>query len=94
MLYELAFNDVLLFICMGMVTGWLVGEFRQGQGYGLVGNAFIGIFGALFGGFLFDHFELMRLHEFGFPAFVQTAFSAFIGAAVLLFCLDHLGMKT
>jgi len=94
MLYELAYNDVLLFICIGIVTGWVVGEFRQGEGYGLLGNAVIGVMGALVGGFLIDRFELMRLHELGFPLFVQTTASAIIGSAVLLFCLDRLGVKT
>jgi len=83
-----------MFVCIGIVAGWVVGEMRRGEGYGLLGNACIGILGALLGGYLLERFELFNLVQFGFPVVVQTVISAVIGAGLLLFCLDRLGMKT
>jgi len=45
-------------------------------------------------GYLLERFELFNLVQFGFPVVVQTVISAVIGAGLLLFCLDRLGMKT
>ena len=87
-------NDILFFVCIGIVTGWIVGELRQGQGYGLFGNAFIGVIGSIVGGFLFEYFNMTTMVSLGFPVFIQTAISAVVGAGLLLFVLDRLGMRT
>ena len=94
MLFGFQMTDFLMFVCIGVLAGWIVGELRQGEGYGLFGNAIIGILCALFGGFLFEHYEVVNLVNIGFPPVMQTALSAVVGAGILLFCLDRLGMKT
>jgi uncharacterized membrane protein YeaQ/YmgE (transglycosylase-associated protein family) len=45
--------DLLWFIVVGLVAGWLAGQFMRGGGYGLVGNIIVGVLGAVVGGFLF-----------------------------------------
>ncbi|MBD3675538.1 MAG: GlsB/YeaQ/YmgE family stress response membrane protein [Planctomycetaceae bacterium] len=94
MLHQMASNNYLLFVCIGIIAGWIVGEFRQGEGYGIAGNAVIGILGAIVGGFMSEYLDLMQSIEVNFPLVVQPAVSAIIGSGVLLFCLDRLGVKT
>ena len=45
--------DLLWFIVVGLVAGWLAGQFMRGGGYGLVGNIIVGVLGVVVGGFLF-----------------------------------------
>ena len=45
--------DLLYFIVVGLVAGWLAGQFMRGGGYGLVGNIIVGMLGAVVGGYLF-----------------------------------------
>ena len=42
---------ILSWIVLGLVAGWLAGQFMQG-GYGLVGDVVLGIVGAIVGGFI------------------------------------------
>jgi uncharacterized membrane protein YeaQ/YmgE (transglycosylase-associated protein family) len=94
MLFDNEMTNLLMFVCIGLLAGLIVGELRQGEGYGLLGNAIIGFLGALLGGFLFKRFEIVDLVNIGFPPVMQTALSAVVGAGVLLFLLDRLGLKT
>lgn len=43
---------LLQFLAVGLIAGWILGQIRRGQGYGLIGNLAIGSIGALIGGFL------------------------------------------
>lgn len=45
--------DLLWFLLIGLVAGWLSGLIMKGGGFGLVGDLVIGVIGALLGGFLF-----------------------------------------
>jgi uncharacterized membrane protein YeaQ/YmgE (transglycosylase-associated protein family) len=42
---------ILSWIILGLVAGWLAGQFMQG-GYGLAGDVVLGIVGAIVGGFM------------------------------------------
>ncbi|MBK7779852.1 MAG: GlsB/YeaQ/YmgE family stress response membrane protein [Ardenticatenia bacterium] len=44
--------DLISWIVVGLIAGWLAGQVMKGGGYGLVGDIVIGIIGALFGGWL------------------------------------------
>lgn len=44
---------MLWFLLIGLIAGFLAGQFMQGSGYGFVGNIIIGVIGSYFGGFLF-----------------------------------------
>ena len=45
--------EILYFLVIGAVAGWLAGQLMKGRGFGLVGNMVIGVLGAVVGGFLF-----------------------------------------
>ncbi|MEW8690556.1 MAG: GlsB/YeaQ/YmgE family stress response membrane protein [Candidatus Thiodiazotropha endolucinida] len=50
--------SVLAFLMVGMAAGWLAGVVMKGHGHGLLGNLFLGILGALIGGYLFEFFAV------------------------------------
>ena len=45
--------DVLWFVLVGLIAGWLAGQLVKGGGYGLIGDIVVGIVGAVIGGYLF-----------------------------------------
>jgi uncharacterized membrane protein YeaQ/YmgE (transglycosylase-associated protein family) len=45
-------RDLLWFIVVGLVAGWLAGQLMKGGGYGLIGNLVVGVLGAVLGGLL------------------------------------------
>jgi uncharacterized membrane protein YeaQ/YmgE (transglycosylase-associated protein family) len=72
--------DLLWFIVVGLVAGWLAGQVMKGGGYGFLGNLVLGVLGAMLGGFLF--------RSFGASAgtgLLGAIVVATIGAVVLLF---------
>ena len=45
--------DLLWFLLIGLVAGWLAGQIMDGGGFGVVGDLIVGVIGALLGGWLF-----------------------------------------
>jgi uncharacterized membrane protein YeaQ/YmgE (transglycosylase-associated protein family) len=45
--------NVLWFLLVGVIAGWLAGVLVKGGGFGLIGDLVVGIIGALIGGLLF-----------------------------------------
>ena len=41
-------------ILIGMIAGWLAEQFMTGKGFGVIGDIFVGVIGALIGGILFE----------------------------------------
>jgi uncharacterized membrane protein YeaQ/YmgE (transglycosylase-associated protein family) len=82
----------------GLIAGWVVGELRKGEGFGLVGNLFVGIIGAFVGGLVFHGLHLdqamHRMFPMELPSVVEPVLYAFVGAMLLLFFLDRIGLKT
>jgi uncharacterized membrane protein YeaQ/YmgE (transglycosylase-associated protein family) len=54
--------ELVWFILIGLCAGWLAGQLTKGSGFGLVGNAVVGVIGALLGGFAF---RLVGLAAYG-----------------------------
>jgi uncharacterized membrane protein YeaQ/YmgE (transglycosylase-associated protein family) len=46
--------NVLWFLLVGVIAGWLAGVLVKGGGFGLIGDLVVGIIGALIGGLLFS----------------------------------------
>jgi uncharacterized membrane protein YeaQ/YmgE (transglycosylase-associated protein family) len=46
--------NVLWFLLVGVIAGWLAGVLVKGGGFGVVGDLVVGIIGALIGGLLFS----------------------------------------
>jgi uncharacterized membrane protein YeaQ/YmgE (transglycosylase-associated protein family) len=75
--------DIVWFLIIGIVAGWLAGKIMRGGGFGLIGDLVVGVIGALLGGFLFG---LLGLSANGL---IGSLVTATVGAVVLLF-LIHL----
>ncbi len=75
--------DIVWFLIIGIVAGWLAGKIMRGGGFGLIGDLVVGVIGALLGGFLFG---LLGLSANGL---IGSLVTATVGAIVLLF-LIHL----
>jgi uncharacterized membrane protein YeaQ/YmgE (transglycosylase-associated protein family) len=45
--------EIIIFLLIGAVAGWLAGLVVRGYGFGLIGNIVVGIVGAVIAGWLF-----------------------------------------
>src|SRR5712692_7526947 len=75
---NLSLSNVLWWLFVGLIAGFLASRVMRGGGYGLIGDIVVGIIGALIGGFLAD---LLGLGSFGL---LGSIIVAFIGACILL----------
>jgi uncharacterized membrane protein YeaQ/YmgE (transglycosylase-associated protein family) len=82
-------GGLLMWLIVGLIAGWLAGQFMKGGGYGLVGDIVVGIIGAFVGGLLFG--VLMPGASVGF---VGSIVVAFIGAIVLIGLLRALSGRS
>ena len=55
--------DILAWIVVGLIAGFLAGQVMRGGGYGIVGDMIIGIVGAVLGGFLAARSEHPKCSE-------------------------------
>ena len=76
----MAVGDVLLFLLIGAIAGWLAGLLLRGRGFGLIANVLIGVVGAFLARFTFEQMGL-ALED----TFLATLFAALIGAMALVF---------
>lgn len=74
--------DIVWFLIIGGIAGWIAGEIVRGDGFGIVGNIVVGIVGAVLGGMLFN---LLDITAYGL---LGSLVMAVIGAVVLLFILN------
>ena len=74
--------EILIFIVVGAVAGWLAGLVVRGRGFGLIGDIVIGIIGALLASW-----RLPRLGIYLGPGIIYQIIEAFIGAVILLIIL-------
>ena len=78
-------GGLLMWLIVGLIAGWLAGQFMRGGGFGLIGDIVVGIIGAFLGGLLFG--VLMPGSSVGF---VGSIVVAFIGAILLIAVLRAL----
>jgi uncharacterized membrane protein YeaQ/YmgE (transglycosylase-associated protein family) len=71
---------ILTWIVLGLVAGWLAGQFMRG-GYGLVGDIVLGIVGAIIGGYV-GGLILGQDLVTGFN--LESVVVAFLGAVALI----------
>ena len=50
--------NVIFWLIIGALAGWIAGNLMRGGGFGLVGNIVVGIVGALVGGWVFGLWAL------------------------------------
>ena len=76
-------SNILVWIVVGGIAGWLAGMVVRGTGLGIIGDIIVGIVGAFLGGFLLT---VLLPGTFGFTGFnLGSVVIAFIGAVILLF---------
>ena len=83
---HLSDQGLLIILVVGVIAGWLAGKIVKGHGFGLVGDAVLGIVGALIGDWLLHRLGL----HFG-AGIIGLVINATIGAIVLLLALRLLG---
>jgi uncharacterized membrane protein YeaQ/YmgE (transglycosylase-associated protein family) len=74
--------EILIFIIVGGVAGWLAGLVVRGRGFGLIGDIVVGIIGALLASWLLPYLHV----SFG-AGIIGQIIEAFIGAVILLIIL-------
>src|SRR5436305_8373278 len=74
----LSLSNVIWWLVVGLIAGFLASRVMRGGGYGVVGDIVVGLIGALIGGFLAG---LLGLGQFGL---IGSIIVAFIGACILI----------
>ena len=71
--------EIIWFILIGLVAGWLAGQITKGSGFGIIGDIVLGVLGAFLGGLLFNLLQLP------WGGLVGRLIVATIGAVLLIF---------
>jgi uncharacterized membrane protein YeaQ/YmgE (transglycosylase-associated protein family) len=79
---QVARENLVAVIAVGVIAGWLVGHFVKGIGFGIFGDLAVGIAGAFAGGWLLPE---LKIHH-GPTAIVDAT----IGALLFLFAIGIL----
>jgi uncharacterized membrane protein YeaQ/YmgE (transglycosylase-associated protein family) len=72
-------GGLIAWLVVGLVAGWLAGQFMKGGGYGLIGDIIVGIVGAFIGGFIFS--LVLPGSSVGI---IGSIVVAFVGAVILI----------
>lgn len=83
---HLSNERMIVILAVGALVGWLIGKVLRGNGFGLVGDAAVGVVGALVGEWLAP-----RLNFHFWSGLTGMIIDAAIGAIVLLVVLRSLG---
>ena len=70
--------NLIVFLLIGGIAGWLAGLTSRGQGWGPFGNVVLGVLGAFAGSFLF------RILNLPTEGLVMSMVAAFLGAVAIL----------
>jgi uncharacterized membrane protein YeaQ/YmgE (transglycosylase-associated protein family) len=70
--------EIVYFLIIGIVAGWLAGVIMKGGGYGLLGDLILGVIGAVVGGYLFQKFGIEE------NGLLWSIITATVGAIVLI----------
>ena len=81
-------QQLVVFLLIGGVAGWLAGLITKGGGFGIVGNIVAGVIGAVLGGWLFG---MLGISVGG--QWVGSLVTAIVGAVVLLFAIGLIRKK-
>jgi uncharacterized membrane protein YeaQ/YmgE (transglycosylase-associated protein family) len=79
--------NIIIFLLIGAVSGWIAGQIWKGGGFGLIGNIIVGVVGGFLGGWI-----MSKLGAGGGGLLWQIIVSV-IGAWVLLFLISLIKKK-
>jgi len=71
-------RPVIAWVIIGLIAGWLAGKVSRGRGFGCIANVFLGLVGAVLGGWIFTQLGIVR---FGF---IYSLAAATLGAVILV----------
>lgn len=77
----MTFQDLIWFLIIGGIVGWVASILVKGSGMGFIGDIVFGVFGAVLGGFFARHFHMAVY------GFWETFGMSVLGAVVLLVLL-------
>lgn len=72
---------MLMFLLIGLISGWLAGIISRGGGFGIWGDLVTGVAGSFIGGYLFDIIGLSAYSTIG------LIISSTVGAVILLWVM-------
>ena len=75
-------HNIIAWLIIGAIAGWLAGVFVKGGGFGLIGDIIVGIIGAFIGGWLAG-----VLHIHVGTGIIASIITATVGAVVLILIL-------
>ncbi|MGJ8650995.1 MAG: GlsB/YeaQ/YmgE family stress response membrane protein [Opitutaceae bacterium] len=81
-------NEIVGFLLIGGVAGWLAGLILKGRGRGIIGNIIVGIIGAFLGGSIFRALDISLGNDL-----LGVLATATVGSIVLLFLLSLIRKK-
>jgi len=73
--------EIVSFLIIGLLAGWIASLLVKGEGSGIFSDIFIGIFGALVGGFIFRFFDVSAY------GFYESLGMSILGAVFFLLTL-------
>ncbi|MFA5936057.1 MAG: GlsB/YeaQ/YmgE family stress response membrane protein [Patescibacteria group bacterium] len=74
--------NIIWFLIIGALAGWIAGKLMKGSGFGLLGNIVVGVIGGVIGGFLFG---LVGISAYGL---IGDLVMSVLGAVVLLYLVS------
>ena len=75
-------TNLIIFLAIGALAGWLAGTIMKGKGFGVIGNILVGIVGAVLGGYVF------RLAGIAAGGLIGAIITATVGAVILLYIIS------
>ena len=81
--------NVLSWIIVGLVAGFLAGQVMRGGGYGLIGDLIVGVLGGLLGGWLGT--TLFHIDAGVTGINLESILIAFAGSVLLILILRMIG---
>lgn len=88
----MSIENILVWILLGAVAGWLAGQIMKGRGFGTLETIVIGIVGSFVGGWLGGELGIAGAQTGGFS--IQSLITATLGAIVLLFVIKLVKKNT
>lgn len=80
--------DILSWIVIGLIAGWLASRVLKGSGFGIIGDTIIGVVGALLGGFIAT--QVFKIPHAVSGLNLETMVTAFLGSILVIYVLQYL----
>jgi uncharacterized membrane protein YeaQ/YmgE (transglycosylase-associated protein family) len=79
--------EIVWFLLIGLIAGWIADMLVKGVGFGIVGDMIVGCVGALIGGYLFG---VLGIATYGL---LGSIIAAVVGAVIFLWILKAVSRK-